>query len=71
MNILFLDIDGVLCAFRSHLGHFKYGGLMEDFDPMSCNMINMLCYKFNFKIVISSTWRYCEKEKLFTKLKKT
>jgi hypothetical protein len=57
MNIIFLDIDGVIATARSHLGHGKYGGSMVDFDPMVAGMIIRLCTKYNAKIVITSTWR--------------
>jgi len=57
MRLLVLDIDGVFCTFRSHFGAGKYGGMMTAWDRESCGMVRFLCNKFNFKIVISSTWR--------------
>lgn len=56
MNIIFLDIDGVVCTLRSHFA-FDDGFLMLSWDIIACQMIRKLCEKYNCKIVISSTWR--------------
>ncbi len=57
LKILFLDIDGVLCTLRSHFAYGDKGGLMSAWDITCCQMIRRLCKKYNYKIVISSTWR--------------
>jgi hypothetical protein len=60
MNILFLDIDGVLVTHRSHLGLGFYGGHMTEFDPIGVGLLKQVCDKYDVKIVISSIWRYDE-----------
>ena len=54
MNIIFLDIDGVLVTSR-HL--HKTGDDRTAFDPVSVGYLNQLISKSNAKIVISSNWR--------------
>lgn len=56
-RIMFLDIDGVLCTMRSEFAFGDDKGLMMSWDITVCQMIRVLCEKFGFKIVISSTWR--------------
>lgn len=56
MKIIFLDIDGVLCTFRSHEA-FNGRGLMQHLDPVGCRMVDRLCRETGAQIVISSTWR--------------
>lgn len=56
MNILFLDIDGVICTLRSHIA-FGTGIMMQAWDITCCHMIKKLCKECDFKIVVSSTWR--------------
>lgn len=49
-NILFLDIDGVINLDPlNYTGPFKRGEQIEN--------INILCLKYNFKIVVDSSWR--------------
>lgn len=68
MNIIFLDIDGVLntpsygvvahAMWKRTNGWFKsrdkYGAL---FDPMAVSCLEYLVHHTNSKVVISSTWR--------------
>jgi hypothetical protein len=56
MNIMFLDIDGVVCTLRSQ---YAYGErvLMEAWDITCCQMLRRLCEANDYKIVCSSTWR--------------
>ena len=58
MNVLFFDIDGVVCTLRSHFAFGDKGGLMQAWDITACQMIRKLCSKHHFKIVVSSTWRF-------------
>jgi len=67
VNLLVLDIDGVVCSRRAHFGIGKYGGMMTAWDRESCGMIRFLCKRFNFKIVISSTWRIGKNRRLLIK----
>lgn len=61
MNILFLDIDGVLCT---HLGFKKYretGCTIKDsfvWDSDGAAWLRLFCLEHNYKIVISSTWKH-------------
>jgi len=54
MNIIFLDIDGVLVS-SNHL--LSNGRNREDFDPQCVQYLNELLQKTEAKIVISSNWR--------------
>ena len=56
MNIIFLDIDGVVCTLRSHFA-FDEKLLMEAWDITVCQMIARLCEKYDCKIVVTSVWR--------------
>jgi len=67
MNIIFLDIDGVLCTARSHMAYDSPGGQWSHWDTTACAMITNLCLKYDCRIVISSTWRMHEKQ-LFERL---
>ena len=51
MNIIFLDIDGVIVTHRS-----SFKGVRRP-DSTACDMIVSLCTDYNAKIVISSVWR--------------
>lgn len=55
-KIVFLDIDGVLCARRSHLG-FCGEGLMQHLDPVAVKMVHSLLANHGAELVLSSTWR--------------
>lgn len=59
-NIIFLDIDGVLNT-RRHLRRQKAEtGKMSsnNWCPIACRHVTLLCEQFGGRIVISSTWRY-------------
>lgn len=56
-NIIFLDMDGVLCAPRACYAVDNNGGLSY-LDPIGCLLVKKLCVDFDCKLVISSTWRY-------------
>lgn len=69
MNIIFLDIDGVLVTTRTFLsanGHnwanFSDAAITKErknqFDPIGCGILLRIIKDFNCKIVISSTWRF-------------
>lgn len=51
MNIIFLDIDGVLNSYAYH----KETG--NDLNLKSVDILSQIYHKFNCKIVLSSTWR--------------
>ena len=52
-NIIFLDIDEVLCTNRSRYIYDRTTAL----DEISCRFLLKLCEEFNCKIVIHSSWR--------------
>lgn len=56
MKIIFLDIDGVICTYRSHFANAG-SGLMLDWDATSCDLLRVLCRRTDARIVVSSTWR--------------
>lgn len=51
MNIIFLDIDGVLNSYA----YYKETG--NDLNLKSVDILSQIYHKFNCKIVLSSTWR--------------
>lgn len=54
MNLIFLDIDGVL----NNLGSVcAFGNPSKHFDPVSVALIDKLCREGDAKIVVSSSWR--------------
>jgi hypothetical protein len=55
MNVIFLDIDGVLVTTRTFLARFED---RNAFDPVGCRIIHRICNHFKVKLVISSTWRF-------------
>jgi hypothetical protein len=56
-NIIFLDMDGVLCNPRACLAVGNTGGVFSYLDPIACLLIKRLCDEHNAKLVISSSWR--------------
>lgn len=67
MNIIFLDIDGVLNTKRYRDIQVKYDGINEEeakfnFDPKCMKFLKKIVEETNAYIVISSTWKY-DKEK--------
>lgn len=63
MNIIFLDIDGVLNSIDSALAfrndeHLFLLNRKESLDPVSVGLLQHLCEETDAKIVISSTWRH-------------
>ena len=58
MNIIFLDIDGVLNNFRTQDSIKGYLGI----EDSKVNLLKELCDKTDSKIVLSSDWRLHENE---------
>ena len=56
-NIVFLDMDGVLCNPRACLAVGNVGGMYSYLDPIACMLVKRLCMENNARIVISSSWR--------------
>ena len=62
MNIIFLDIDGVLNSHRKLIEVYKkthkpHSGYNYPFDEICLNNLKDLFEKTNSKIVITSSWR--------------
>lgn len=55
-NIIFLDMDGVLCTPRACIASGNFG-CWSYLDPIACLLLRRLCEDFDCKLVISSTWR--------------
>lgn len=66
MNILFLDIDGVLNSANTTIGLGKsYPGESTNFDPCAIGMLKDLDNKIGFHVYFQSTWRrYLTNEEL-------
>jgi hypothetical protein len=56
-NIIFLDMDGVLCTPRACVAMGDTGGVYAYLDPIACALVRKLCEDHNAKIVVSSAWR--------------
>lgn len=60
MKIMFLDFDGVISTHRA-LAANRYGCYADDrmrwIDPVAVGLIADLCARFNYQIVVTSTWR--------------
>lgn len=74
MNILFLDMDGVINTSKTDIDNnvFINGIEYHDtfFDKTLVNNVNILCEKFNLKIVCNSTWRFYYSNDILIKLLK-
>lgn len=60
LRLIFLDIDGVLVTCKSHQEFKESGRLKVDeifYDEWVANALSEFCEKYNFKIIISSTWK--------------
>lgn len=63
MNIVFLDIDGVIAPYirldeyRTTCHDIVDGGVLM-FDPFCVERLNTLCDETNASIVVSSSWRF-------------
>lgn len=55
-NIIFLDIDGVICNPETCIAEGEIAGY-NYLDPISCRLVRRLCEEHNCRIVISSSWR--------------
>lgn len=57
-KIIFLDIDGVICTHRAHVGQNSSAIPMEAFDREGVGLLNALVrYAPDTKFVLSSSWR--------------
>lgn len=54
MNVVFLDVDGVLNNLGSVLG---LGNPSKHFDPVSVALVDRLCREGDAAVVVSSSWR--------------
>lgn len=55
-NIIFLDIDEVICTDRSRFAFRRIDGI----DPVACYMLLSLCDETDSEIVVHSSWRHME-----------
>lgn len=61
MNLVFLDIDGVL----NNLGTVAaYGNPSKHLDPVSVRLVEKLCEEGGAQIVVSSSWRNGDTDRL-------
>ena len=66
MNFVFLDIDGVL----NNLGSvYAFGNPSEHFDPVSVALIERLCCEGCAYIVMSTSWRNGDTDRLCDELR--
>ncbi|MBR1386567.1 MAG: hypothetical protein IJ568_07030 [Bacilli bacterium] len=65
MNVIFLDIDGVLNTFHFGLKDYKnkYGGYLI-IDPKKVEILKEICTITNAKIVLSTGWKFILGDKL-------
>ena len=59
MNVIFLDVDGVLNYTNWYYSDRNPGNLNgeEDVDPQCIERVNKLCEETNSEIILSSDWR--------------
>lgn len=55
-KILFLDIDGVVLSERANLLPNQTKPILSVFDPCAVSLLNDICHRKKFKIVIHSSW---------------
>ena len=55
-NLIFLDMDGVLCTHKGSAS-VDEAGLMCYLDPVNVKLLERALRDFNAQIVLSSTWR--------------
>lgn len=55
MNVLFLEIEGVLTTARTSIAYNE--SKMRTLDPVAVKIIASICKQTDMKIVISSNWR--------------
>ena len=58
MNIIFLDIDGVMKPARSYLKAGNIKNTNGGFDELSVAAVNKICTRCDAKIVFNTTWNY-------------
>lgn len=58
MNVIFLDIDGVMKPARSYLKEGNIKNANGGFDELSVAAINKICDRCDAKIVFNTTWNY-------------
>lgn len=56
-NIIFLDMDGVVCTPRACVAMGNTGAGFTYLDPIALMLVKRLCDENNAQIVISSAWR--------------
>lgn len=56
-NVIFLDMDGVVCTHRACVAMGNTGGGMTYLDPIALGLVKRLCEECNAYLVISSSWR--------------
>ena len=57
VNLIYLDIDGVLCTQRACAAIGETTGTADYLDPIACKLVERLISEFDAQIVISSEWR--------------
>lgn len=55
-NIVFLDVDGVVCNARACIA-MGNTGVASYLDPVACMLVKRLCTENAARIVMSSVWR--------------
>ena len=69
-KVIFLDIDGVLTSWRAFFAFQEEGEIWEELDPVGVALLLRIVTTFDYKIVISSSWRITAKTMLFRQLRK-
>lgn len=58
MKIVFLDFDGVINSLIWHKNHYNEWEIKYLANEQAIQWVSEFCEKYDYKIVISSTWRY-------------
>lgn len=67
-KVIFLDIDGVLTSWRAFFALQEEGDLWQEFDPVGVALLLRIVTTFDYKIVISSSWRISAEKMLIKHL---
>ena len=67
-KVIFLDIDGPLCNYRTHVGiNGLGGGIFNDFDIYTVKILHLIC-DTGVRIVMSTSWRNIIYNKMMSNL---
>lgn len=58
MKVVFLDFDGVINSIQWIKNKDDKWKIKHSINPQAIQWVSEFCEKYNYKVIISSTWRY-------------